>query len=1446
VSIAGLLERLSEQGIQLWFEGNRLRFRGPRGALGPEDRAALAEHRDEAIAVLRERAAAGLRSAPLSYGQRSLWFVNQEEPDSAAYNVAFSVAIASEVDRSALEDSIQALIDRHAILRTTYDIVDGRPSQQVAGVGTAAFEVCETPGLDDARLRTKIEADYKRPFDLKHGPVIRATLYSRGAADHVLLITAHHIAIDGWSLLLLIEELRALYLEATTGTPAALQRPEQEYTDFTDWQGEMLAGDAGEKLARYWQSRLAAPRAEVEVPSDRPRPARKSIRGATFSFKLDVTLSQRLGQLARDEGTTLFVFLLAAFKTLLFRYSGTEDIVVGTPTLGRTRPEFGRTLGHFVNPVPLRSCLAPQMTFRELTASLRQTLIDALEGQEYPLALMVERLQPLRDPSRSPLFETMFVLQRFEHFRELINPADQGTDDTLADFAGLKVRAYDLNQQEGQFDLVLQMFERHGTLQGEFRYSTDLFDESTIRRMADQYRVLLSSVSKEPASTLGTVAILPPEERQWLLRGVNETDAAYPAQILPRLFEHRAAQFPERIAIQHARSSLTYGELNRRANRLARRLRDLGIGPGSMVGICLPRSTDLLVALLGVQKSGGAYVPLDPGFPAGRQLYMLTDSGARVLITADGATAGVEVPSDVKVLDLKMESEVLDGLSDANLTDVASPQDPAYVLYTSGSTGRPKGVVVPHGALVNLLSSMEREPGLQETDVFAAVTTISFDIAAVELYLPLLVGARIELVSRDTAMDGRALAAQLGACGATVLQATPVTWRLLIEAGWRGAPALRAFCGGEPLSRELADAVLERATELWNLYGPTETTVYSTLARIERGSGPVPIGRPLANTQIYVLDAERQPVPIGVPGEIWIAGAGLALGYHGCPELTNERFVRDDFSDRPDARMYRTGDVGRWAADGQLHHLGRLDHQVKIRGFRIELGEVESVLCQHPEVREAIVVVRTTNPDDPRLVAHMVPSAVAPAAADLREHLRKQLPEYMVPGEFAFIDKLPLTANGKVDRKALAAASAREPSTELSVAPVTETEKEVARLFAEVLNVPTVDANRSFFELGGHSLLAAQALARLRDRFDIEIPLIALFQAPTVQGFSRWLDLAREESGSSAELTSARTGQLPAWKCLVPAQSNGTNPPLFLVTGYMDADDTLRILSNLIPHLGPDQPLCGLRPRWLDGHSPQYSSVAEMTAEYVTELRSFQPRGPYYLLGDCVGGVVAIEMAQKLIEEGDEVALLVLLDTERPRSFSLIADEAVRLWDWRKRVREVFREFLHPSGGTRRQLLADLVRRKLRRARLSNQPPTTIDYILAQRKAYRRLLKRHRLRRYPGRIKLILSEDLYRVVRLLGWDGFADGGVEVFRTPGDHPTFRAQYSRELGQQVRLCIDQARSKNQGQPVDPRGAHRDGLDVTDSRESGDARHPVAVSATLRIFGWAIWLEILSQVA
>ncbi len=1101
MSVGSLIERLNRQGVELWFEGDNLRFRAPQGALTAELRAELIACKSEIVTLLRVQASTRVLDADASYSQRSLWFVQQQEPCSCAYHVAFVARVRSLVDVDALRKALQVIVDRHAALRTTYQVLDGDLRQRVAGYVEVSFAHQLRPGIDDDEMRAHVVADYARPFDLESGPVFRATLLTREERDHVLLLVVHHIAADGWSLFQLLDELRVLYAEATGGPAASFARPEVDYVDYAAWQGRMLSGPDGRRLADYWLQRLKGPRTELELPADRRRPPKKSSRGATHAIEFDARLSSAARQLARVEGTTLFAVLLAAFKVFVFRLTGVGDVIVGTPTFGRDRPEYARVIGDFVNTVPLRSTVDGQASFRALLATIKQTQLEALAAQEYPFPLLIERLQPARDPSRAPLFETFFILQRFDQLRELAPVlAPRGTPSTI-DFGGLRLQHYPLDQQVGQFDLTLQIVDCGGPLIAQFKYAPDLFDQATIERFATQYQDLLQSAVETPAAAVSTLEFAGSVGGQ--LDAFNATEVELPRVRFAQQFERQVVEGTGACAVRFGGGSLTYGELDAQANRLARHLRDLGVEAGDLVGLCVGRSLDLLVALIGIQKSGGAYVPLDPHFPTERLGYMLEDSGARVLVTTAEALGALRVPDGVQVLDLHAQGDVLGALDGSDLEPVGSAEDPAYVIYTSGSTGRPKGVAVSHGALANFLGSMAREPGLSASDVLAAVTTISFDIAGLELYLPLVVGARIELISRDVAMDGEALARVLSESGATVLQATPATWRMLVESDWRPVGPLRAFCGGEALPRDLADALLGRVQELWNLYGPTETTIWSTVSRVEAAPAPITVGHPIANTRVYVLDEARQPTGIGVPGEIWIGGEGVAIGYHRRPELTAERFVADPFSPKHGARIYRTGDLGRWDAQGRLHHLGRLDHQVKIRGYRVELGEIEAVLATHPAVRQAVVVAREVGAGDTRLVAYLVPVSAGAQLdlAGMRAHLGQRLPDYMVPAQMISLPAMPLTPNGKIDRNALPLVDVAPVSVGSGnrVEPRTEIERQLAAIWSEVLEVPEIGIDDNFFELGGHSLLVVRVGARIRTRCGVEVPLRVLFELPTIR-----------------------------------------------------------------------------------------------------------------------------------------------------------------------------------------------------------------------------------------------------------------------------------------------------------------------------------------------------------
>ena len=1613
-----LLQRLTERGVELWFEGDRLRFRAPKGALTSAERAEVAACRADVLAELRRQASERTATCALSFSQRSLWFLHQQAPDSPAYHVSMALRVRGEVRTDAMRQAVQALVDRHAILRTTYDFVGGELRQQIAGNARAHFQVHERPGAPDAAVRTEVEADQRQPFDLARGPVLRASLYTRSAADHVFLLTVHHIAADGWSLFILFEELTRLYTEFSGGVAAGLVRPQVHYADYSSWQEQLLASAEGERLWSYWKEKLAAPRAALDLPTDRPRPPLQGFRGSSFAFELPASLTEQVKDVARAQGTTPFVVLLASFHAFLHRLTGREDIVVGSPTFARSKAEFVPVVGDFVNPVALRARLTSSMSVVDLIAQLRESVLGALDAQEFPLPLLVERLQPERDAGRTPLFDTFFILQRFDQFREVEELLVGDESGAVVERGALPLAAYPLHQQEGQFDLALQMAERAGVLHAVFKYDTDLFERATMARWATDYLALVTACIERPQAALeslpkptdptlerssaaallaalqardirlvldgerlkvnapkgaldeaakaqiaehkaalmetlraaerakrnqiprldraGRLPVSSAQQRFWfldrmdpgrpeynigmgvrlrgplqighlrralaslverheslrmrivaaeagpavellaeadvlhklpfetvsleglpgesreaemqrslgeflrrpfvlgegplcrfklvrlseldsvlmmsmhhaasdgwsmqiaveeicrtyealaaarepspallevqypdyagwertqlsagrmsqhlafwkrqlagapavlempldrprsasrsfqgqrlrrffdprllqplkevsrregttlfmtllgawqvllqrysgqddvlvgspvanrsvaslegligclvnnvvlrgdlsgnpsfrefltrvkqssldsfahselpfdvLVEGLNPqrspshtpifqvmfTFLSFPTKVTPPqgftiemveadthaarfdltievlvhedilsalyeyatdlfdeatiarlhthfetllhsiladvtrpvrelplltaperqqlaawnatdlehdrsrciqdLLEASARRTPDSIAVLCGQDSMTYRELDVRANQLANLLQRRGVKHGDLVGVCLDRTVDMPVALAAILKAGAAYVPLDPTHPAERLTYSLQDAEVAGVITLSRfAPQLTEARAPLLALD-ELAAEL------AALPTVAPPkssqaQDIAYVIYTSGSTGRPKGVEVEHRNVVAFLEAMRREPGLDAGDVLLAVTTLSFDIAGLEMWLPLTVGARLVIASRTDVLDGQQLMDLMETHGVTVLQATPATWRLLLEAGWSGRATLKALCGGEALQRDLAQSLCERVGELWNVYGPTETTIWSTVHRVRDPYKPIPVGHPIANTQVYVLEPSGEPAPIGVVGELCIGGEGVARGYRRRPELTAEKFVTLPLATGP-VRVYRTGDMARLRADGELEFLGRRDTQVKVRGYRIELGEIEAVLATHPGVKECVVVVREDTPGDQRLVGYVVPLASAGFDTEAaRTTLRAKLPEYMVPNLFVTLEAMPQTPNGKVDRKALRppqalATAAHEPAQDDAL--MTPAERRVAALWRELLGVSRVGLHDNFFDSGGHSLLLVKLHGALQREFSRDVALVELFQRTTI------------------------------------------------------------------------------------------------------------------------------------------------------------------------------------------------------------------------------------------------------------------------------------------------------------------------------------------------------------
>jgi len=954
-----------------------------------------AEEKRAMLADLLRKQLSEPRKVPLSFAQQRLWFLNRLEPESTAFNISRAVRVIGRLDEGALRKTMAALVERHESLRTNFDLVDGEPWQIInptreADIALVDLTVLQSDEREPALQKMLVKAS-RTAFDLVHDGLLRARLFRLDEQDHVLLVTMHHIVSDGWSIGVLFRELGELYEAFVKNQPSPLADLPIQYADHARWQRELLQGEVLQTHLDYWRKQLDGAPAVLELPTDRLRPAIQAFNGAYYSLILPQRLGDSISELSRREGTTLFMTLLAAFQTMLGRYTNQEDIVVGTPIANRTRSETEPLIGFFVNSLVLRTDLSGNPRFRELLRRVREVALQAYAHQDLPFEKLVEDLKPERSLSHQPLFQVLFALQNAPR-----------ANLALSD---LKLEEFPLSGQTSKFDLSLYIGDSGEGLRLTFEYNTDLFDSATITRMAGHFQTLLEGIVSDPDQRLATLPLLTPAERQQMLVEWNNTAADYHHdQLVSQLFEQQAKKTPDNAAVVFEDQSLTYGELNARANQLAHYLKKRGVGPESLVGIFLDRSADMVVALLGILKAGGAYLPLDTQYPRERLAFMLHDAQAPLLLTQQRLLR--EVPeSQAEVVAIEYDRDLIAAESDRNPECETMPESLAYVIYTSGSTGRPKGVQVSHRALVNFLSSMRRQPGMSPEDVFLSVTTLSFDIAGLELYLPLIVGARVVLVNREVAVDGRRLAEALKTSRATVMQATPVTWRLLVEAEWQGNDHLKILCGGEAVPRELAEQLLERGSEVWNLYGPTETTIWSTACRLDATDRNVYIGRPIENTQIFVLDRHLQIVPIGVPGELYIGGEGLARGYLKQPDLTAERFVPNPFGSA--SRLYKTGDLVRYRADGNVEYLGRIDNQIKLRGFRIELGEIEAVLKQHACVSEAIVLAREDEPGDQRLVAYVVPERDAAALESKQTFQAEQVSQWQAIWNETYVARSP-------------------------------------------------------------------------------------------------------------------------------------------------------------------------------------------------------------------------------------------------------------------------------------------------------------------------------------------------------------------------------------------------------------------------------------------------------
>jgi amino acid adenylation domain-containing protein len=1112
---------------------------------------------------------------PLSFAQQRLWFFEQLTPGNFTYHIVAGVRLTGTLDARSLDRSLNELVKRHEVLRTAFKTINGQPVQAIASNLELKILEIDLRGLPETERSREVErliaAETQQAFDLSQAPLLRAKLLHLSDSNWVLLLSTHHIIFDAWSMGIFIQELATFYQAFCTGKPSPLPELSVQYADFASWQRQWLQGEFLETQLAYWKKQLGGNLSVLNLPTDRPRSAVQTFRGAVHKFTIPKAIAEELAQLSQREKATLFMTLLAAFKTLLYRYTGQEDILVGSPIANRNRREIEELIGLFANTLVFRTNLSSNPTFKELLGIVREVALGAYNHQDLPFEKLVEIIHHERDLSHNPLFQVLFSLRNV------------GTPQIK--LPGVTLSSLEIERKTARFDLALDLEEGLEGINGTLEYSQDLFDASTARRIAGHFLTLLESIAANPEQRISNLPILTKPEQQQLLFEWNNTQSSFPDKCIHELFEAQAERTPDAIAVVFENEHLTYRELNKKANNLASYLQKIGVNPEVLVGIYVERSLEMMVGLLGILKAGGAYVPLDPAYPPDRLAFMLEDAKISVLLTQKKLLKTLPTNSASLVfLDADWE-----GISscDEPVLGLQNSSNLAYVIYTSGSTGKPKGVQISHASVVNFLSSMRQQLAIADRDVWLAVTSLSFDIAALELFLPITTGSRVVVASREVASNGEKLLETLTNSGATVMQATPASWKMLLAAGWQGNNQLKILCGGEALPRQLANQLLLRGASVWNLYGPTETTIWSTLYQVDRKDESVSIGRPIANTQIFILDPYLMPVPVGVFGELHIGGAGLSRGYLNRPELTAEKFIPNPFAEdaihtsyrfrlhrnhkiestvnsqqstilpvQPELisfiphpssfilseRLYKTGDLARYLPDGNIEFMGRSDHQVKVRGFRIELGEIEAVLSQYPAVREAIALVREDNPGDKRLVAYIVANSelrggqgdTDPTHSEfinyLRVFLKQKLPQYMMPSAFVLLEAMPLTPNGKIDRRSLRAPDTNTAEFESNFTqPRTPDEQLIAEIWAEVLGLERVGIHDNFFELGGHSLLATQAISRLREAFQVEVPLRSLFESPTVATVTESLLQYRAEQKLKVPpiKPASRQGELP-------------------------------------------------------------------------------------------------------------------------------------------------------------------------------------------------------------------------------------------------------------------------------------------------------------------------------
>jgi amino acid adenylation domain-containing protein len=1406
VKVVEFLSYLKGLEIKLWIEEEKLRYQAPKGAMTTEIKAAIAAQKTEILDFLK---AAQIptntveleiipvsrdQDLPLSFAQQRLWFLHQLSPDSHSYNLLEALRLEGTLNLFALEQSLSELIRRHEVLRTTFPMVEGQPIQRIAPPSLVSLPLQDLQDLSTEkqteRLREIAIALSLKPFDLAGEPLAQFTLFKLSSQEYVLLLKMHHIIYDGWSLSIFFGELSQLYAAFVQGLPSPLAELSIQYADFAVWQRQWLTGEVLERQLNYWREQLTDAPTILELPTDYPRPPIPSFRGDGTVFRLDRGLTQRLKQLSQESGTTLFMTLLAAFFVLISRYSGQLDLLVGSPIANRNSSAIEKLMGFFANTLALRGDLSGNPSFLALLERVKQTTLSAYAHQDLPFEMLVERLQLDRDLSRNPLVQVMFSLQN--------TPQSEGS------LSGLKIENLPLPiDTKARFDLEVNFWEVSDSLEAAWCYSTDLFAAGTITQMGQHFQNLLTAITANPSLGIFELRMLSDAERHQLLASWNETQTDYSDyKCIHQLFEEQVERTPDAIAVVFEGQQLTYDELNSRANQLAHYLQSLELKLEDKIGVCIERSPLMVIATLAILKAGGAYVPLDIAYPSERLAFMIENVQCPIILTQNHLSDRLPVNNSQKLIDIESKWESIAQYSPANITSKVTPNNLAYIIYTSGSTGIPKGTEVIHRNIIGFIFGVDYVQ-LDAHQIWLQHSSISWDAFTLELWTPLLFGGRCVLYPGNV-ITPENLSKIIKEEGVNILWLTCALFNLMIDTMPESLLGVKQLItGGETLSvahirRGLA---LLPETQIINGYGPSECTVftccYPISKQLDENLASIPIGKPIGDRKVYLLDRNLQPVPVGVSGEIHVGGASVARGYLNQLALTREKFISNPFL--AGDTLYKTGDLARYLPDGNIEYIGRIDNQVKIRGFRIELGEIEAVIGQNEDVQSACVIVREDNPGDKRLIAYIVPKpGVTITSGDFRQFLTHKLPGYMVPSAFVMLEFLPLTANGKIDRRALKAPINTSDSDRFIEAR-SQLELSLVQIWSKVLKIDKIGVRDNFFDLGGHSLLAPYLTTQIKEQFGKEIALTALFQNPTIEQLAT---IIQTDSDNSSE------------SCLVPIQPNGSKPPFFCVPG---AGGRPFYFYHLGRYLGKDQPFYSFENDLYQqlGEITQIEAIASI---YIQAMQDLQPQGPYFLGGHSYGGNVVFEMAQQLVKQGEKVALLAIIDSSAPtyKDKQMLLDYIN--WDharWLAEVSKGIEVYLDKTVDISYENLQSLtVEEQLKYVlnffKMANMLPpnaktTQLENIVQAYKTSCLCLVDYLPKQiYPSKITILranedlpddpnrelvaeCSEDLS-----LGWSEFSTEAVDIHFVLGNHVTIMVEpHVQVLAEELKVCLEQAR-------------------------------------------------------